>query len=850
MAVLSIKSFAGIAPKIPARYLQDGQAQIALNANTFNMSLQPLSGLGSTLHTLTKVGTPRTIYRFGQDTDSDTKYWFHWTQDVDVCRSQIAGDTSEWTFYTGDGAPKATYNALALSGANYPAVSRPLGIPAPGSPVTISAGTFVETSNPAQVILTAAHIAELTTEYDIQFSLDNQENYTTVTLSATDITTVKNALDAASGITAEIVENTIVVSTVATGDDVTLHIRYQTGTQVDTTDTFTYDTGTLDLSDVGEANTDPYIVITDIEIGSISEGDLLYLVSESGNHINGTAAPSTFTASSFASWFNTNLSGALVATAYGSCVVVTSGTAGTGTGSLIRYQRKVGTSVVTTIEETYSESAEAATIFVTSDDVDAVRDSYISVVVNNIERFVPISDQATIGSLQALATYNLSVKTFGNVDPFAIVKTVATGTSTNVRIRAGSYPSVAQYSVIAGLGSVDVPEALETRVYTWTWVNKEAGFEFESAPAPASNSVDVRAEQSVEVSGFDTIPTGYVVTHKRIYRAVAGVYLFVVEIDAATPSYTDEILAADLGEELPTLTWSAPPATLSGLINLPNGMMAGFTGRDIYFCEPYRPHAWPEQYIQTVDFPVVGLGRIDTTLVVLTTGTPYFIQGTNPGSMVVVKTDLEQACIAKRSIVSSNGVVFYASPDGLVMLSPGGSKVISEQVFSRAQWQNFFKPETIHAYQHDLKYVAFYDNNGVQGGFIYDMTSGQFITHTLYAECGYTDLQRDHLFVANSSRELKKWLNGSALTYAWRSKKFTFPYSAPFTTARVQAEAYPLTARFYRDGVLIHSQTVANRNPFRLPAGTTGRDWEVQIEGVSEVFSVDVAQSAQELSGV
>ena len=58
-----------------------------------------------------------------------------------------------------------------------------------------------------------------------------------------------------------------------------------------------------------------------------------------------------------------------------------------------------------------------------------------------------------------------------------------------------------------------------------------------------------------------------------------------------------------------------------------------------------------------------------------------------------------------------------------------------------------------------------------------------------------------------------------------------------------------MTAKFYADGTLVHTQTVASRTPFRLPA-KPGRDWEVQIEGTSEVFALSIAQSVGELAGV
>jgi hypothetical protein len=541
MAALTIKTFGGIAPKTPPRYLQDSQAQVAINCPVFNGSLQPLPAPGATVHTLTKVGTPLTIYRFGQDLISDTEHWFHWTTDVNVCRSQIPSDTSEWTFYTGDGAPKATYSTLALSGSNYPTVSRPLGLVAPTGAPTLTAGA------------------------------------------------------------------------------------------------------------------------------------------------------------------------------------------------------------------------------------------------------VP-PDPGTV---------------------------------------------------------------LETRVYVYTWVSKEAGREIESAPSPASLPIDVYPAQHVTVAGLDSVPSGYSATHRRIYRSTSGVYLFVAEITAAATSYVDGVPAEELGEELPTLTWLPPPETLKGLINLPGGIMAGFTGRDVYFCEPYVPHAWPVQYMQSLDYPVVGLGRTDTTLIALTTGTPYFIQGTHPDSMAVVKSDIEQACASKRSIVSTNGVVIYASPDGLVQLSPGGSRIITEQYFTPVQWRAYFKPDSIHGYAHELKYVGFYNTGTVQGGFIYDMTSGQFILHDVYATAGYTDLVNDKLFLAFADRTIKIWQAGAAKNYIWRSKRFTLPREAGFSCAQLEAEAYPVTLRFYVDNpsTAAFTQTVASRRPFRLPV-LVGRDWEMQVEGSAEVFSIAVAQSMEELSGV
>jgi len=389
----------------------------------------------------------------------------------------------------------------------------------------------------------------------------------------------------------------------------------------------------------------------------------------------------------------------------------------------------------------------------------------------------------------------------------------------------------------------------ETRAYTYTYVYKIGARAIESAPAPSSASVDVYPNQTVALTNFLTPPSGYVATHVRVYRTSAGAFLYVTELPIATAigsGFVDNVDPENLAEEIPSLYWLPPPDDLKGLTNLPNGVMAGFNSRDVYFCEPYVPHAWPDAYRQTLDYPVVGLGRMDTTLAVLTKGTPYFIQGSHPESMVVIKSDLEQACVSKRSIVSLNNSVFYCSPDGLVALTPGGSKNITEAMFTYSQWQEQINPESVHAYHQDMKYVGFYDNGTTAGSFVYDLLTSQFTLNELTADAGYQSLRNDKLYLLKSG-SIKPWEEGAVLTYTWKSKVFTFPLELSMSCMRVEAEAYPITAKIYAGGSLIHTQAVANRNPFRLPV-KAARDWEIQLEGTGEVFAMALAQGIGELS--
>ena len=837
MAVLSIKSFGGISPKVPARYLTDSQAQVAINCPVFNGPIQPLPGVSAAVATLTKTGTPQTIYRFGQDLDSDSQYWFHWTTDVDVCRGQISNDTSEWTYFTGDGGPKATYFDIATSGTNQPTVSRPLGIPAPETAVvtSIAAGS-------SDFTLYSSIISGFSVGEAIEVSFDNS-TWAAISITTVTASSIATQLSGLTDVAAAADEdgNVVITRTGASAADI-FYIRYQTGTRVDTAGTFTYDSN-LDKSDTGAADTSAYVIIQDAEIGSISSGDVITITTNSSTAVTYTAT-GTMTAVTLAAALNTTK---VTAVQYGSCVVFEPGTEGGGPTGYIQYRRTVSGSAVTTEKVDGSEAGMPAMVFITAADFAYLQGNYAEITVNGGgAKYVAVASVAVLASLSTITGYGVTVNIYGTADPVALVRSDLSGSTASLRVRAGAYPTALVYQE---LNSNDGAVGPESRVYTYTFVNKESGFEIESAPAPASSVVDVQIGNLVELTAFGSISSGVPVTHKRIYRSTSGTYLLVAEIPIASASYTDSVEAESLGGPLPSLTWLPPPDDLAGLINLPNGALAGFAGRDLYFSEPYVPYAWPVQYRQSIDFPVVGLGRMDTTLAVLTKGSPYFIQGSHPDSMVVVKSDLEQACVAKRSIVSSNGAVIYASPDGLVMLSPNGSKIITEQYFTRAQWQSYFSPGSIHAYQHDLKYVAFYDNGVTQGGFIYDMTSGQFILHDEYATAGYNDLRNDKLYLAYADRSVKVWYEGDVKIYVWRSKKFSSTSISSFSCAQIEAEVYPITAKFYVDSVLAHTQTVASRLPFRLPA-VAGRDFEVQLEGSTEVFSVSIAQSMQELSNV
>lgn len=390
-------------------------------------------------------------------------------------------------------------------------------------------------------------------------------------------------------------------------------------------------------------------------------------------------------------------------------------------------------------------------------------------------------------------------------------------------------------AVVGGEGGYD-PVDMVDRFWVYTYVS---AWGEEGPPSPPSLMTSMGPDQTADLSGIGVGPTGaYNIATKRIYRSSSGnagaALLFEAEIPVAQDTYSSTATDDQLGEEISTTLFDPPPETLKGLTGMANGMMAGFTGKDVWLCEPYQPHAWPEDYRQAVDFDVVGLASFGTTLVVTTEGYPYVANATDPMSAVLQKIELEQACVSKRSIVSlgSSGAA-YASPDGLVVIGPGGAMVVTEGLLTRDEWQAY-QPDSMIGCSHDGQYIAFYNNGAKQGGLIIDPRGNGLVEIDLYAVGAHVDLVTDSLYLLVNN-EIVKWDAGDLLAYAWKSKRFTTP-PLNFPAGMVVADSYDnLTMKVYADQALKHTQTITDARPFRLPAGFRATEWEIQIEGTDNV---------------
>ena len=353
-------------------------------------------------------------------------------------------------------------------------------------------------------------------------------------------------------------------------------------------------------------------------------------------------------------------------------------------------------------------------------------------------------------------------------------------------------PTVAPTVIPPASGTVDV-----TRAYIYTFVNIWGE---ESAPSPASDP----ATGDIELSwGLSAMQVAYPVAGShaaldkmRVYRTVTGTasvnYRFVAEF-AISDTYTDDQTndQVSLNESLGTLSFNLPPAGLQGIVNMANGIMVGFVGRDIYFSEPYQPHAWPVSYVVSVDSEVVGVGVYQSGAVICTTSNPYVATGSHPASIILTKLDDVEPCSSFRSIVNGLDGVTYSSANGLVLVNQYGANNLTQPLMTRNEWRQEYGPFTVQSAADGLRHLSFFSNSS---GYLFQPMEPLGYLSDLSGFVDIESVQTDP-FTGEAyiiSRDVVfLWgphLTTEPLTYTWKSKVFELPYPVNMGAYRLQYE--------------------------------------------------------------
>ncbi len=344
---------------------------------------------------------------------------------------------------------------------------------------------------------------------------------------------------------------------------------------------------------------------------------------------------------------------------------------------------------------------------------------------------------------------------------------------------------------------------------------------------------------------------------------------------AISEGVVDMLPSSSLSEAMQSQYWYPPPTNMIGILPLPNEIYAGFFGNVLCFSAQGIPHAWPIIYQLSFDFPIVGLGNIDSTVVAATDNFPYLCSGNSPGSYSQTKASYPYACASKRSIqfIQNIGVVF-ATFEGLVSIAgPGMERVLTKDLFSKREWEALNPASMISAVS-DNRYFCWYDATsigGSKGGFYLDLqpqspypgipsiVSGK-VSLAFHAYARYNDPLSDNLYVVvdQCTYGLDFTLNTivtfdadtlNPLPYLWHSKQFFVQWPTTFRYARVTANSYlNTTLNLFADGVQYASIAVSSEVEFALPYGMCFKYFEFEITGTDTVNRVQIVEDAEEFT--
>jgi hypothetical protein len=462
-------------------------------------------------------------------------------------------------------------------------------------------------------------------------------------------------------------------------------------------------------------------------------------------------------------------------------------------------------------------------------------------------------------------------------------------------------------------GDLTNSSILEARSYVYTWVT---AYSEEGPPSPPT-LVNGWSSGTWTIDLFTPSPDEMGVTRDitttRIYRTVSAAngqttYFLVAEVPVVTASYVDIIddSVVALNTIMPSSLWFEPPEGLQGILSMPNGMAVGFKGNEIWFCEPYRPHAWPPSYVITTEFPIVGLGVTGNAVVACTNGTPYVAAGTQPGSMASTKILNPEPCVSRGSILSTDAAVYYMSPNGLVSVTGAGQVANTTDLWiTREKWRALTPQKNARAILLASSYFAFgtvfgTDHSVAQNGFTIELANdtGSF---TIWPQPGGHRVGFMQLSAPGAQDiynvEVDQWTgiglliqNGNVYyydfsdtaptiqPYKWRSKVYQQKYKQNFEAVKVYftvppntpaQNAVPNTAptndtswntlqtgqygilRVYADGNLVTTrEIVRNGGLLRILSGFKYEEWQFEVEGRVLVSNIQAATSVKELGTI
>lgn len=407
----------------------------------------------------------------------------------------------------------------------------------------------------------------------------------------------------------------------------------------------------------------------------------------------------------------------------------------------------------------------------------------------------------------------------------------------------------------------DYTAPVETREYLVTFINV---YGEEGAPSTAGEGTGptdaIWKITNIPQPGFD--PNRATIINVRLYRTSTGtsgatVFNFVVDLPVGQTTFNDTI--SDIIVSGTTILASTdsdpPPDGMQGIALMPNGIMVGFKGNNLYFSDNFKPWSWPAEYTLTVPHDIIGLAVIGNTCVVCTTSNPAALTGSTGATMALTSSDSPLPCYAKQSIVVAPEGVYWATTDGLALFSlSGGAQVVTNDFIGRYRWTADFPPARIAA---TYAYGAYI-------GIVYVPALAHVNGFAIGNGCviNYDDVL-DALAVGVDHLSGKPWIIKGNVLYEW------MPSDTPYKTATWVSKEFQLdapvnmgVAQAYFDtsqagtvhlkvtgynGAVRFESDLADRKVRRMPSTTKDDIFKLQISCSTLLHRLAIAQTVEDL---
>lgn len=310
---------------------------------------------------------------------------------------------------------------------------------------------------------------------------------------------------------------------------------------------------------------------------------------------------------------------------------------------------------------------------------------------------------------------------------------------------------------------------------------------------------------------------------------------------------------------------------------LDGGWLAVSGYNSVQFSERYLWHAYPVRNLVTLFGFVTGLAAKYDVVYVGTTMYPYAIKVT-PGEGSNLTFDVQpypepHYCIQGTMVATGNGAM-YASPEGLVALSPGSMVLASKDILNpgdvlyRDCSEDFDLTirETDGAEWVFGRYFGYTRSDGLAYWFDPgDSINGahplqQFVTMDVPEQIHATTTSPNYgLVLAAASviyvlplpgfRYLTEYKDAPKKRYRWKSKRFVTPGHTAFSAMKVVRECGgDVCVTIWANCKRILTYPVDDAQPFRLPDAVQGTEFEFELEGTATVTEVHIATSVRELT--